>query len=82
MYIVNMGSIQNNTLVIIKIAKLLKNSNKTVSFEVLADDYENMKRQAIKISKWGKNIYVKVPVINSKGEFQGKLIKFLNKKKN
>ncbi len=65
----------------IKIANFLKNSNKTVSFEVLADDYENMKRQAIKISKWGKNIYVKVPVINSKGKFQGKLIKFLNNKK-
>ena len=64
-----------------KIARLLKNTKKTVSFEILADDFENMKRQALKINKWGKNIYVKVPVINSKGKFQGKLIKFLNEKK-
>ena len=65
----------------IKILELLKNSNKTVSFEVLADDFEGMKRQANKISNWGKNVYVKVPVINSKGQFQGKLIKYLNEKK-
>ena len=64
-----------------KIARLLKNTKKTVSFEILADDFENMKRQALKINRWGKNIYVKVPVINSKGKFQGKLIKFLNEKK-
>ena len=64
----------------LKILKILENSNKSVSFEVLGDDYENMKRQALKINSWGKNIYVKVPVINSKGEFQGKLIKYLNDK--
>ncbi len=64
-----------------KIARLLKNTKKTVSFEILANDFENMKRQALKINKWGKNIYVKVPVINSKGKFQEKLIKFLNEKK-
>ena len=59
----------------------IKDTKKTVSFEILADDYKNMERQALRISQWGKNIYVKVPVINSKGNFQGKLIKFLNQKK-
>ena len=37
--------------------------------------------QALKISKWGKNVYVKIPVINSKGLFTGKIIKELNKRK-
>jgi transaldolase len=55
-------------------------SKKPVSLEVFADDYENMKKQALKINSWGKNIYVKIPVNNSKGFFMGKLIKELNKK--
>ena len=40
-----------------------------------------MEKQALKINSWGKNIYVKIPVINSKGKFTGQLIKKLNKKK-
>ena len=36
--------------------------------------------QALKIKTWGKNIFVKVPVINSKGKFSGKIINELNKK--
>lgn len=63
-----------------ELLKILKNVNKSISFEVLADDYENMKRQALKINNWGKNIYVKVPVVNSKGKFQSKLISELSKK--
>ena len=59
-----------------KILKICK--EKPVSLEVFADDYLNMKLQAFKITKWGKNVYVKVPVINSKGVFMGKLIKELN----
>ena len=39
-----------------------------------------MIEQGIKISKWGKNVYVKVPVINSKNQFTGKVIKELNNK--
>ena len=39
-----------------------------------------MKNQSLKITKWGKNVYVKIPVVNSKGVFMGKIIKFLNKK--
>ena len=59
--------------------KILKITNKPVSFEVFADDIKNMIIQGIKISKWGKNVYVKVPVTNSKGEFMGKVIETLNK---
>ena len=51
---------------------------KPVSLEVFADDYTNMKKQALKINKWGKNIYVKIPITNSKGFFMGKVIKELN----
>ncbi len=52
--------------------------NKPVSLEVFADEYKEMKNQAIKINTWGKNVYVKVPVTNSKGIFMGKIIKELN----
>ena len=52
--------------------------NKPVSLEVFADDYINMKKQALKINKWGKNVYVKIPITNSKGFFTGKVIKELN----
>ena len=52
--------------------------NKPVSLEVFADDYLNMKKQALEINTWGKNVYVKIPVTNSKGVFTGKIIKELN----
>ena len=52
--------------------------NKPVSLEVFADDYQNMKDQALKINTWGKNIFVKIPVTNSKGVFMGRIIKELN----
>ena len=52
--------------------------NKPVSLEVFADDYFNMRQQALKINTWGNNVYVKIPVSNSKGVFMGKLIKELN----
>ena len=60
-----------------KILKICK--NKPVSLEVFADDYERMKKQALQINTWGRNVYVKVPVANSKGIFMGKIIKELNK---
>ena len=59
-----------------KILKICK--NKPVSLEVFADEYIEMKKQAVEINTWAKNIYVKVPVINSKGKFTGKIIKELN----
>ena len=59
-----------------KILKVCK--NKPISFEVFADNHKSMLEQGIKINKWGKNIYVKVPVVNSKNQFTGKVIKKLN----
>ena len=59
-----------------KILKICK--NKPVSLEVFADEYKEMKKQALEINTWAKNVYVKVPVINSKGKFMGKIIKELN----
>ena len=61
--------------------EILKVTNKPVSCEVFADDEKNMILQGIKISNWGKNVYVKVPITNSKGKFMGEVIKLLSKKK-
>ncbi len=59
--------------------KILKICNdKPVSLEVFADEYLEMKKQAIQINTWAKNVFVKVPVANSKGQFMGKIIKELN----
>ena len=54
-------------------------NNKPVSFEVFADDYKNILKQAMKIKSWGRNVYVKIPVENSKGKFMGKVINELSK---
>jgi len=51
---------------------------KPISFEVFADDQKSMIDQGIKINTWGKNVYVKVPVVNSKNKFMGDVIKELN----
>jgi len=61
-----------------EILKICK--NKPVSLEVFADEYYQIKKQAIEINKWGKNVFVKVPIVNSKGKFLGKVIRDLNKK--
>ena len=53
--------------------------NKPISFEVFADDQKSMIEQGEKISTWGKNVYVKVPVVNSKNKFSGNVIKKLNR---
>ena len=53
-------------------------NNKPVSLEVFADEYNEMKKQAIQINTWAKNVYVKIPVVNSKGKFMGKIIQDLN----
>ena len=47
---------------------------------MFADDFLSMITQGIKINEWGKNVYVKVPVVNSKKPFSGKVIKELNSK--
>jgi len=53
-------------------------NNKPVSLEVFGDEYKEMKKQALQINTWGKNVYVKIPIVNSKGVFTGKIIKELN----
>ena len=62
----------------LKILKACK--RKPISFEVFADNPKEMLKQAYKINKWGKNVYVKIPVVNSKGFFSGKVIKVLSNK--
>ena len=53
-------------------------NKKPISFEVFADDPKEMLRQAYEINNWGKNVYVKIPVVNSKGYFMGQIIKELS----
>lgn len=48
-----------------------------ISFEVFSDDFEEMKRQALLISSWGENVYVKIPVTNTLGEPSYQLIREL-----
>ena len=60
--------------------KLLKISNsKPVSLEVFSDNINQMYEQGKIINKWGKNVYVKIPVVNTKGQFTGKTIEKLSK---
>ncbi len=62
----------------LKILKICK--KKPISFEVFADNFNDMLDQAYEINSWGKNVYVKIPVVNSKGIFTGKVIKELSNK--
>ena len=59
---------------------LIACKNKPVSLEVFADNTSAMIKQGLKINSWGKNVFVKIPVINSKGIFTGEVIKELNNK--
>lgn len=52
--------------------------NKPISFEVFADDFVEMEAQALEIASWGNNVYVKIPVTNTKGVFSGPLIERLS----
>ena len=62
----------------LKILKVCK--KKPISFEVFADNFKDMITQAYEINSWGKNVYVKIPVVNSKGTFTGPVIKELSDK--
>ena len=62
----------------LKILQVCK--KKPISFEVFGDTFEEMLRQALIINSWGKNVYVKIPVVNSKGLFSGKVINILSNK--
>ena len=54
---------------------------KPISFEVFSDDFDEMEKQAMKITSWADNVYVKIPVTNTKKESSKKLIKRLVEKK-
>ena len=62
----------------LKILKVCR--KKPISFEVFADHPKEILKQAYKINTWSKNVYVKIPVVNSKGIFMGSVIKELSKK--
>ena len=62
----------------LKILKICK--KKPISFEVFADNLKDMLKQAYEINSWGKNVYVKIPIVNSKGKFTGSVIKELSDK--
>jgi transaldolase len=49
-----------------------------ISFEVFSDDHKGMEREARKISSWGKNVYIKIPITNTKGEYTTQLIEKLS----
>ena len=53
--------------------------DRPVSFEVFADDFAEMERQALEIASWGRNVNVKIPVTNTKSEFSGPLIERLSR---
>jgi transaldolase len=52
-------------------------TDRPVSFEVFADDFHEMERQAAEIASWGDNVLVKIPITNTKREFSGDLLKRL-----
>jgi len=49
-----------------------------ISFEVFTDDFESMERQAREIGSWGENVFIKIPITNTKGEPSYELIKKLS----
>ena len=62
----------------LKLLKVCK--KKPISLEVFGDTFNQMLSQALIINSWGKNVYVKIPVVNSKGLFSGKVINKLSVK--
>jgi len=66
---------KNYSLKLLKVCK-----KKPISLEVFGDTFDQMLKQAITINSWGKNVYIKIPVVNSKGLYSGKVISTLSKK--
>ena len=58
-------------------SKLLENTNLPVSFEVLSNGKEKMIQEAKEISSWGNNIYIKIPIINTEGDYNLDVINYL-----
>ena len=57
---------------------LSKIKDKPISFEVFSDDFDEMERQAKEITTWGKNVFVKIPITNTKGESSKSLVEKLS----
>ncbi len=76
--LMRMAGAKNYKAYSLKILKVCK--KKPISFEVFADNPKEMLKQAYKINTWGRNVYVKIPVVNSKGLFMGQVIKELSSK--
>jgi transaldolase len=70
------SGVKNYEIFARKILRFVK--HKPISFEVFSDDFDEMYIQAKKISSWSKNVYVKIPVTNTKGESSHLLIKKLS----
>jgi len=70
------AGIENYTKFAAEVLEKIK--TKPISFEVFADDVDEMKIQAKKISKWGENVYVKIPITNSKGSSTNSVIQYLS----
>ena len=66
---------KNYSLKLLKVCK-----KKPISFEVFGDTFDQMLKQALIINSWGKNVYVKIPVVNSHGIYTGKVINLLSHK--
>lgn len=52
--------------------------NKPISFEVFSDDLREMQREALEIASWAENVYVKIPIMNTRGEFTSEVIAYLS----
>jgi transaldolase len=77
--LMNKAGIQNYEIFAKKI--LSRITDKPISFEVFSDDFDEMERQAIKIASWADNVYVKIPITNTKKQNSANLIKRLSEKK-
>lgn len=51
--------------------------DRPISFEVFSDDFAEMERQALEIAEWGDNVYVKIPITNTRGESSNNLVRRL-----
>ena len=76
--LMKLSGAKNYRLYSLKLLKVCK--KKPISLEVFGDTFDQMLRQAMIINSWGKNVYVKIPGVNSKGLFSGKVIKTLSQK--
>lgn len=54
-------------------------TDRPISFEVFSDDFDEMERQAGEIASWGKNVFVKIPVTNTRGESSAELVRALSR---